>query len=457
MPVPALTAAAIRRYKPQGQRLEIPDAKAPGLYLIIQPRPTGAKSWAVRFRRPDGRPAKLTLGKVDLGETENSDEPALGGALTLRAARQLANKIDRERARGVDVVEETKAAKLRQRAEAKSVAENTFGGAVRHFFADHKTKWHVRPRRWREDATLLGLRWPPDADPATVEPNISKGGLADVWGNKPLVNIDGHDIHAVVDESRKHGIPGLAPRNDGISESRGRKIHVALNSFFAWARRQRRVTVNPCAGVWHPTAPPARDRVLSDAEIIKFWAAVNTVEQPFKAALQLLLLTGSRLNEVGGMRRDELGADGTWTIPGIRTKNHRPHVVPLSSQMREIIAAVPVIEGPFAFTTTGRSAVSGWSKIKQALDSKMGVPPWRLHDLRRTTATGMAELGIAPHVIEAVLNHVSGARAGVAGVYNRAIYSEEKRTALERWCAHVLGLVSGKPGKVVSIRKGGRS
>jgi integrase len=401
----------------------------------------------------------LTLGKVDLGETENSDEPALGGALTLRAARQLANKIDRERARGIDVVEEYKADRLRQRAEATERAENTFGGAVRHFFIDHKTKWHVRPRRWREDAVILGLRWPPDADPGAVEPTVSKGGLADTWGNKPLANIDGHDIHAVVDEARKRGVPGLSPRNAGISESRGRKIHVALNSFFAWARRQRRVTVNPCAGVWHPTAPPARDRVLSDAEIIKYWAATNSVEQPFRAGLRLLLLTGCRLNEVAGMRRDELGDDGTWTIPGTRTKNHRPHVVPLSPLMREIIATVPVIEGGFVFTTTGRSAVSGWSKIKTALDSKMGsgVPAWRLHDLRRTAATGMAELGIAPHVVEAVLNHISGARAGVAGIYNRAIYAEEKRTALERWSAHVLGLVSGKPTKVVALRKGGRS
>jgi integrase len=176
---------------------------------------------------------------------------------------------------------------------------------------------------------------------------------------------------------------------------------------------------------------------LTDAEIIKYWAAVNTIEQPFRAALQLLLLTGSRLNEVGGMRRDELGADGAWTIPGIRTKNHRPHVVPLSPLMREIIAAVPVIEGPFVFTTTGRSAISGWSKIKTALDSKMGVPAWRLHDLRRTAATGMAELGTAPHVVEAVLNHISGARAGVAGIYNRAAYAEEKRAALERWSGHV--------------------
>jgi integrase len=105
------------------------------------------------------------------------------------------------------------------------------------------------------------------------------------------------------------------------------------------------------------------------------------------------------------------------------------------------------------FTTTGRSPVSGWSKIKRRLDEAMKIPPWRLHDLRRTAATGMAEIGIAPHIVEAALNHVSGAKAGVAGTYNRAAYADEKRAALERWALHVQGLVSERPANVVKMRK----
>jgi hypothetical protein len=120
---------------------------------------------------------------------------------------------------------------------------------------------------------------------------------------------------------------------------------------------------------------------------------------------------------------------------------------------RKILATVGG-DGELVFTTSGRSPVSGWSKIKMRLDGAMEIPPWRLHDLRRTAATGMAEIGIAPHIVEAALNHVSGARAGVAGTYNRAAYAPEKRAALERWVAHIEGLVAGKPANVVTLPAG---
>jgi len=151
------------------------------------------------------------------------------------------------------------------------------------------------------------------------------------------------------------------------------------------------------------------------------------------------------------MQSAELTDDGaTWTIPGERTKNGRVHVVPLSPLVRELIASVGT-DTNLVFTTNGTTLVSGWSKIKNRLDAAMQIPPWRLHDLRRTCATGIAELGIAPHIVEAVLNHVSGARAGVAGTYNRAVYAGEKKAALERWAAHVEGLIEGRPPKVVPL------
>ena len=147
------------------------------------------------------------------------------------------------------------------------------------------------------------------------------------------------------------------------------------------------------------------------------------------------------------MTRDELSEDGaTWNIPGERTKNKRAHIVPLAPLARELLSAV-IGDGKLIFTTTGRSPISGWSKIKKRLDSVMAIPSWRLHDLRRTAATGMAEIGIAPHIVEAALNHISGAKAGVAGTYNRAAYAPEKRAALERWAAHVQRLVSDWPAE----------
>ena len=125
-----LTAASVQKYTATTKRREIPDAKAPGLYLVIQPKPSGAKSWALRFRRPNGRPAKMTLGSVDLAERETEDEPVIGGALSLRQARELATKIDRQRARGLDVIEEHKAARERKHAERAHRAANTFGTAA---------------------------------------------------------------------------------------------------------------------------------------------------------------------------------------------------------------------------------------------------------------------------------------------------------------------------------------
>jgi integrase len=449
--MPKLTAAAIQKLKPAKTRREIRDDSAPGLRLVIQP--SGAKSWAMRFRRPDGRSAKLTLGRVDLSDKEAVDEPLLGTPLTLRQARQLANKIDRDRARGLDVIEQHKADKSRRRAWDKSNAENTFGKAVVEFFRDYKTKWGARPRRWRGGAGLFGLRWPKDCNPAE-EPTITKGSLADIWGDKPLANIDAHDIITIIDESRKSGIPGLARRNGGVSEARGRKMHSALSTFFRWALQRRKIASNPCVGLWHPGAPPARDRFLTDLEIDLFWRATDTVAEPFRGALRLLLLTGCRVNEVVGMRRDEVSDDGNWTIPGTRTKNHQRHILPLPSLALEVLESVPHIDGDFVFSTTGRSAISGWSKIKRAVDEAMGpkVAPWRLHDLRRTAASGMQRLGVRAEVIERALNHISGSFRGVAGTYQRDLLSEEVRAALLRWSRHVQGLITDKSGEVVVLR-----
>jgi integrase len=451
--MPKLTTPTLLKYKPGKVRREIPDDGAPGLRLVIQP--SGVRSFAMRFRRPSGRPAKLTLGRLDTSGRETSDDPQLGGPLTLRQARELATRIDRERARGIDVVAAYQAEKSRRLTQSRNAAENTFGRAAVEFFIDYKTKWNDRPRRWRSDARLLGLQWPEGADPSKTEPVVMKGSLSDTWRERPVGSIDSHDVHAAVDESRKLGIPGLKRRGAAVSDSRGRKMHAALSTLFSWLLRNRRVTLNPSAGVWRPALPLSRDRTLTAAELVAFWRAADTLDAPFHAAaLKLMLLTGARRGEVSGMRREELHADGTWHLPATRTKNHRPHVVPLPPLTLEILAAVPRVEGDFVFTLTGKAPITGWSKIKKELDRLMpGLPPWRLHDLRRTCATEMVELGILPHVVEAVLNHISGAKAGVAGTYNRSELMPERKAALLRWAQHVAGLVSGKSEKVVALRQ----
>jgi integrase len=210
--------------------------------------------------------------------------------------------------------------------------------------------------------------------------------------------------------------------------------------------------------------------VLTNQEIRWLWRACDQLGEPFAAIIKLLLLTGQRLNEVAGMRRDELSDDGaTWDIPGSRTKNKKPHRVPLPLAARSLI---PDGDQVLVFTTTGTTPPSGWSRAKRRLDALMlkvaqqergkgaAIAPWRLHDLRRTAVTGMNELGVAPHVIELAVNHISGHRAGVAGIYNKSELLPERKAALERWARHVHGLVSEQPDNVVAMRsrkrRGGR-
>jgi integrase len=451
----SLTPVSVQAYRPKAKRREIPDS-TPGLFLIVQP--SGRKSWALRFRR-NGKPVKVTLGPFDDAATEPSDESTQGGPLTLAMARELATKIARQRARGVDVVLERKTAALRQRTAAGDRAANTFGAIVPEFLITHRTKkWNSRPRRWRDNAAALGLRYEPGSDPATSEPEIIKGGLSEIWADKPIADIDKYEVEAVVEDARKHGSHGKA-----------RALFSALSVLFGWLPLKYRVAVNPMTGVKRPGPPASRNRVLDESEIKIFWKACDNIGGVFGALYQTLLLTGCRLREPAGMGHDEIGDNGVWEVPSSRTKNHLVFLVPLPPLALKIINSVepPKIRDQAAsnslvFTTTGKTPVSGFSKMKVALDAKMAkiagqpIKPWRIHDLRRTFSTIMNEspddggLGVAPHVVEACLNH---AKVGVAGVYNKSKYLSEKRVALARWADHVEGLVSGRKAKVVPLRK----
>jgi integrase len=430
-----LTAVAVAKLKPRAARVEIPDGGAKGLALAIQP--SGAKSWIMRFRRPDGRPGSLTLGPYDSTQATAASSPVLGAPLTLAGARALSAEIHRQRATGRDVVADYNAAKERQRQQTASVtADDSFGAAARAFIEEH-----ARPntRRWEETAKILGLDYS-----IRGEATLRKGGLAARWQAKPLAEIDSGAIYTLVDEAKRRGIPGRDRRNTGASDPRGRAMARTLSKMFDWLLEHRKIETNPTLGVYCPPPPAARDRVLTNAEIRFFWQACDVVGSPFGKLFRFLLLTGARLNEASRMTYAELQNEGAaWLLPAARAKNKRPHLVPLSALAR---AQIGTGTG-YVFTTNGRTPISGFSKTKARLDAAMvaanvEIAPWVLHDLRRTAATGMAEIGVEPHIIEAALNHVSGAKAGVAGIYNRAHYAEEKRAALERWGAHVQSISS---------------
>ncbi len=244
----------------------------------------------------------------------------------------------------------------------------------------------------------------------------------------------------------------LVAKNLGdLRQSRGAysadRARANLSGFFGWAIGEGLATENPVVGTNRPVDAVSRDRVLADEEVRIIWRALPG--GAFGSIVKLLILTGCRRDEVAGMACRER-QDALWIIPAERTKNSRPHEVPLSPLALAILDAVPRQAGRENVFGTGAAGFSGWSKSKARLDERIAaalgheLPGWRLHDLRRTAATRMADLGVAPHVVEAVLNHVSGHRAGVAGIYNRAAYREEKRTALALWAAHVAALVEDR-------------
>ena len=250
------------------------------------------------------------------------------GASHLRPAHRLVSELRHELAQGRDPGAAHLENRERLRGVTEDAAANTFAGAARRVDRRiHRTQEgsEATPLA-RNPCRFLGLDYPASGG----EPTKVRGGIVDRWAERPITEIDGHDIHGVIDESRRIGIPGLSARNEGVSDSRGRKMADALGSLFKWLMRSRTISVNPCVGAYRPHAPEARDRVLTNVEITKFWLASGTLSQPFGPVLKLLLLTGCRLNEVAGMKYDEKSPE-QWTIPGGQTKKRQaacrsPHI-----------------------------------------------------------------------------------------------------------------------------------
>ena len=470
-----LTAAAVAKLRAGKTGREVPDGTVPGMFLDI--RSTGSKAFVFRYRRPNGKPAKMTLGSCDVTGKEKSGEPVLGGHLTLAAARVLATEARRQVALGRDPGAEHLAEKERRRVVAIEKRAKTFADAARQFIDEHKVPRKGRkPRNWHEVARILGLAYPQDDG----EPTEIEGGLAARWRDRSIGEIDGYDVHTLIDEARRRGIPGLERRNEGISDARGRKMADALGGMFGWLLQHRRIAVDPTAGVWRPPSPAARDRVLNckpDArradELRWFWSACGSdaVGPTWGTLFKVLLLSGCRRDEVGELQWKELRDDlSVLSLSGARTKNGRAHDVPLAPLARDLLRGLRRFEGcPFVFSINGETRVGGYAKAKKRLDTAMlavareergadaTIEPFILHDLRRTCATGMASIGIAPHIVEACLNHVSGAKAGVAGTYNVEQYAKEKKAAFQRWAEHISRVVTGETGKVVTMSGRARS
>lgn len=261
--------------------------------------------------------------------------------------------------------------------------------------------------------------------------------------------------------SALHSVPVTAVRRADVALELGKiarqrgstsaaRARVALSAFYVWAMGEGIAEVNPVVGSNKPVEGPPRERVLTDSELVAVWRASG--DDDYGHIVRLLVLTGCRREEIGSLRWTEIDSkERLVRLPAERVKNHRNHDVPLTDLAWSILQEQPVA-GEHVF---GRDGVgySSWSRSKEGLDKRLGdkVAAFRLHDVRRTCATRMADLGVMPHVIEAALNHQSGHKRGPAGVYNRSRYEREVRNALALWSDHVRALVAGGERKIVAF------
>jgi integrase len=233
----------------------------------------------------------------------------------------------------------------------------------------------------------------------------------------------------------------------------GGGLRDALSGLWVWALQMGLAESNPVMGSFTPPRSVAGDRVLTGEELAALWLGVD--DDDFGRITRLLICTAGRRQEIGDMQWSEFSDDmSAWTLPKERSKNHKANALPVTDLMAEVIATVPRRFGvDYLFGERGRG-FSRWSAARRMLDEKVTLKPWRLHDIRRSVATGMAnDVGIMPHIIETILNHVSGHKGGVAGIYNKALYERDVADAMQRWSDHISRLIDGSKRKVAVLRK----
>jgi len=387
-----LTATAVERLRaPARGQTDHFDQGYPGLALRVSYG--GAKTW-VYFYRLFGKQKRLTLGRWP--------------SMSLSAAREAW----RDARKTIDKGESPQ--------HQRPAAANTFAAVA--------DEWLKRDQAHNRSCAL-------------VQRIIERCALP-VWAGRQIATIGRRDINDLID--------GVVDRGAIIM---ARRLHAHLHRLFRWAVGRGIIETNPMAHLPKPGSEVSRDRVLTDAELAQVFKNTTKLRPPFGPIFQLLILTGARRGEITGLRWSEI-KDDTIIVGRERTKAGEVHSIPLSPQAVDIIKQLPRI-GPsdFVFTLNGRNAVTDLSGSKERLDDITKIPEWHTHDLRRTAATGLQRLGINLQVIEAVLGHVGGSRAGIVGVYQRHSFDAEKRTALEDWAREVERIVDGKPAKVLPLRR----
>jgi len=410
----ALTTKAVEAMKADpARRQELPDPSLSKLYLLIQP--SGAKSWALRYRF-GGKPKKLTLGKW----------PLMGVADARVAAAEAIDAIEHGRDPSAEK-KATNAARLEAQLSERDKVKTLIG---------QYDKRHL--------STLKSGR--------TIRRELDRHVVAQ-WGERDIFDLTKRDVIELLD--------GIADSGRVVTANR---VRAYLNKFLNWCIERDVLALNPATGVKPVAKEVSRDRVLSDDEIRWLWRACDDLGFPWGSLTQTLLLTGQRLGEVAGMRDAEIN-NATWHLDATRTKNGRAHDVPLSGAVHDLLAFAIRIKSKagLIFTTTGETPISGFYRGRQHVAKKMEeiaaketgeiieIPHWTFHDLRRTAATGMARLGVPVRVTEAVLNHVSGTGGGIVAVYQRHDYANEKCRALAAWASLIDDIVKGSSPNVVRI------
>jgi integrase len=390
------------------------DSRLQGFGLRLRRLADGVKkSWILQYRDAAGKSRRFLIGTTDEVKAARAREIAADKLAGIRLGTYPHD----------------------ERLQAKVLALETFGSVAQLYLARRQPE--LRPRSFVEIKRHIEKRWAPFADDS---------------------------IHAIDQRRVALRLNEIAEENGKIEANRAR---ATLSALFTWAAGEGIVTTNPVATTNKATEEKARKRVLSDSELAEIWAQCR--DDAYGRIIKILLLSAQRREEVGAMTWDELDLDrSTWTLAGDRTKNEDEHVVPLSPALLSILAAVPRRARPegrpdFVFSN-GDAGFSGWSAAKVALDeridaarkaagNKQAMPEWRLHDLRRSAATRMGEaLRVPPHIIESILNHRSGYRGGISGVYNRGTYAPEVRNALLMWADHIRTITDGVDRKVIPMR-----
>ena len=370
------------------------DDKLAGFGIRI--RAGGSKVWIFQYRAGT-KQRRMTLGSV--------------GSMTAGRARSIAEDLDAKVHLGEDPASD--------KVEAHARANETFEMAMLGFLKHQRQR--LKPRSMAEVERHMRI----NAKPLHAA---------------ELANIDRRMVAAQLNR--------LATNNGPVTTNRARTV---WSAFFNWCAREGLIDTNPAAYT-NKQPEASRERVLSEDELRAVWTALP--DNDYGDAVKLLALTGQRRAEIGDLRWSEIDFERNLiTLPAARTKNGREHVVPMSAPVRAILEARPRYAGrDLVFGSRGEGGFSGWARGFASLKVAL-TPAWTIHDLRRTAATRMAgePLSIQPHIIEAVLNHVSGHKSGVAGIYNRAQYLAEKRQALALWGDYLVALVEGRASNVLAM------